>query len=148
MKKLIFSIILVFISISFQAQQNDVIRKTQIVEVREGKRYYLHTVLAGHTVYSIAKAYEVSIDEIYFENPESRDGISINQQLWIPVISKETELNKELRFADYEYFYHIAEFRETFGDIAKTYNIPEEYHNTTLLITVPKVFSKEEDKNN
>lgn len=126
-KKLFISIILIFISISFQAQQKDVIRKSQIVEVREGKRYYVHTVLAGQTVYSIAKEYEVSVDEIYFENPESRDGIAIDQQLWIPVISKETELNKELRFADYEYFYHIAEFRETFGDIAKIYNIPEKY---------------------
>ncbi|MBU1075234.1 hypothetical protein KJ705_04090, partial [Patescibacteria group bacterium] len=27
------------------------------------------------------------------------------------------------------------------------YHIPSEYHNTTLLITVPKDFTKEEDKN-
>ena len=127
MKKLIISLILVVLAFSFQAQQNVSVEKSQIVKVKEGKRYYVHMVLAGQTVYSIAKAYESTVDEIYYENPESTQGISIGEQLWIPVISKETELNKELKFAEFEYFYHIAETGENFKVLAETYRVPEEY---------------------
>jgi len=126
-KKLIISLILVLLAFSFQAQQNVSVEKSQIVKVKEGKRYYVHMVLAGQTVYSIAKAYESTVDEIYYENPESTQGISIGEQLWIPVISKETELNKELKFAEFEYFYHIAETGENFKVLAETYRVPEEY---------------------
>ncbi|MCB2207934.1 MAG: LysM peptidoglycan-binding domain-containing protein [Bacteroidetes bacterium] len=127
MKKFIISLMLLLVAISFQAQQNVSIEKSQIVKVKEGKRYYVHMVLAGQTVYSIAKAYESTVDEIYYENPESTQGISIGDQLWIPVISKETELNKELKFADFEFFYHITESGENYKALSKTYNIPEEY---------------------
>lgn len=112
---------------SFQAQQHFSIEKSQIVKVKEGKRFYIHTVLAGETVYSISKVYDVTVDEIYYENPESSQGLSISQQLWIPVISKETELNKELKFADFEFFYHIAESGDNYKSLSKTYSIPDEY---------------------
>jgi LysM repeat protein len=118
---------LLLAAISFQAQQNVSVEKSQIVKVKEGKRYYVHMVLAGQTVYSIAKAYEVTVDEIYYENPGSTQGISIGEQMWIPVISKETELNKELKFAEFEYFYHIAETGENFKELSETYHVPEEY---------------------
>jgi len=126
-KKLVISFILLLVVFSFQAQQNVSIEKSQIVKIKDGKKFYVHLVLAGQTVYSIAKAYEVTVDEIYYENPESTQGISIGEQLWIPVISKETELNKELKFADFEFFYHIAESSENYKILSETYNVPEEY---------------------
>lgn len=138
MKKLVISFLLLFVVFSFQAQQNILIEKSQIVKVRDGKRFYIHTVQSGETVYSISKVYDVTVDEIYFENPESKQGISIDQQLWIPVISKETELNKELKFADFEFFYHIAESGEDYKILSKAYNIPEEYiQKANTEITAP-----------
>lgn len=97
------------------------INVSQQIEERSGKQYYVHTVEKGQTVYSIAKAYNVSVDEIYFENPTSRNGISINQQLYIPTINKETEVRQEIKDADFEFFYHVCTKGETFEDIAEIY---------------------------
>jgi len=91
------------------------------IEERSGKQYYVHTVEKGQTVYSIARAYNVSVDEIYFENPASRDGISVNQQLFIPTINKETEVRQEIKDADFEFFYHVCTKGETFEDVAEIY---------------------------
>jgi len=35
------------------------------IQTRNGKQYYVHTVQKGQTLYSIAKAYQVGLDEIY-----------------------------------------------------------------------------------
>ena len=55
------------------------------IEKIDGVKYYMHTVEAGQTVYSIAKAYDVKPKDVIFENPEVIDGISLNQVLKIPV---------------------------------------------------------------
>lgn len=103
------------------------ITKSQDVQERDNKQYYIHTVTKGQTLYSIAKAYNVSIDEIYFENPDAKYGLQIGQQLWIPTINKETEINKEVSTASFDYFYHIAKENERFRNIASIYGIPEKY---------------------
>ena len=41
------------------------------IQTRNGKQFYVHTVRKGQTLYSIAKAYNVGLDEIYFANPET-----------------------------------------------------------------------------
>lgn len=97
------------------------------IEVRNDKHFYLHTVTQGQTVYSIARAYDVGVDEIYFENPETKEGISVDQVIWIPTINKETELNREIRKIDYEFFYHIAKQNESLNSLAYLYNIPVNY---------------------
>jgi LysM repeat protein len=103
------------------------IPKSNVVEERDGKSYYVHTVTKGQTVYSIAKTYNVTIDEVYYENPEARNGLQIGQKLWIPTVNKETEVTNERATADFDYFYHITSDNETFSKIAKLYNIPERY---------------------
>lgn len=123
-KKYILFFLTVFVSVTVFAQ-NVRVYKTDRIEPRNGKDYYLHTVLEGQTVYSIAKAYNVTPDEIYYENPGSVDGISIDQELWIPVINKETELNTELMNTDYDFFYHIFKEGEDFGQLSALYHIPE-----------------------
>jgi len=103
------------------------IPKSNDIQERNNKQYYVHTVQKGQTVYSIAKAYDVTIDEIYFENPDAKYGLQIGQQLWIPTINKETEVNAEVSSANFDFFYHIADAGERFSHIAALYNIPERY---------------------
>lgn len=105
--------------------QSVTILPTSRIEERNGKQYYVHIVEKGHTVYSIAKAYEVSVDEIYFENPSTRNGINVNQELFIPTVNKESEIRQEIREADFEFFYHVCIKNETFEDIAEIYLQPE-----------------------
>jgi LysM repeat protein len=61
-------------------------------EFYNGKFYFVHEVQAGHTVYSIAKAYQVEVNDIYTVNPFSRDGIQIGQLLRIPIVQDISEL--------------------------------------------------------
>jgi LysM repeat protein len=50
-----------------------------------GKEYFLHEVLRGQTLYSISKAYNVTIDQIRSENIITDNGIQEGQMLKIPV---------------------------------------------------------------
>ncbi len=124
MRKYFISLLLVF-TVTYLFAQTIRVYKTDRIEEREGKQYYVHTVLQGQTVYSISKAYEVSTDEIYFENPDTKDGISIDQDLWIPTINKETELNREIKTTDFEFFYHIAKTNQNYRQLSDIYHIPE-----------------------
>lgn len=124
MKKYFIGLILILSALWLGAQTIR-IYKTDRIEERDGKQYYVHTVQQGQTVYSIAKTYEVSPDEIYFENPETKIGISIDQELWIPTINKETELNTEIKSTDFEFFYHIATADQNYSQLSAIYHIPE-----------------------
>ena len=64
------------------------IDKTPVIVFINGKKYYIHTVMAGDTLYSIAKAYEVSEAAIKECNPSSADGLKIDQTIKIPVPEK------------------------------------------------------------
>ncbi|HKK61878.1 MAG TPA: LysM peptidoglycan-binding domain-containing protein [Bacteroidales bacterium] len=52
--------------------------------VLEGKVYYVHVVKAGQTLYSIARAYNLSQKEIVIENPGLTNELRIGQVLKIP----------------------------------------------------------------
>ena len=125
-KSIVLYLALFLISFNIVAQGIQ-IPKSSDIEERGGKQYFVHTVQKGQTVYSIAKAYNVSVDEIYFENPGSKSGVRIGQQLWIPTVNKETEVNKEVSTASFDFFYHIVNENENFTNISELYNIPERY---------------------
>lgn len=54
-----------------------------------GKEYYLHHVKAGQTLYGLAKAYNVTIEEIEMFNPEVKDGLKAGHVIGIPVRAAE-----------------------------------------------------------
>ena len=125
MKKF-FIVILLLIAGAAQAQ-NVNIPISKVIQTRDGKQFYVHTVQRGQTVYSIAKAYKVSIDDIYYNNPSARTGIMVGQKLFIPTVSKETEIRKEVRQKNFDFFYHVASQGETIDHIASIYLIPKKY---------------------
>jgi LysM repeat protein len=55
--------------------------------VVEGKVYYMHPVQKGQTLYSISRAYQVTVDDITRENEIPYNGIQDGQMLKIPVIT-------------------------------------------------------------
>jgi LysM repeat protein len=119
-KKTLFSFYLLLIASILVAQSVRVV-PTKRVEQRNGKQYFIHIVEKGQTVYSIAKAYNVGIDEIYYENPSSKNGIIINQELLIPTTNKETEIRQEIKDTDFDFFYHVCAENETFVDVGEIY---------------------------
>lgn len=125
-KKIFLAAIMMLVALVIAAQVT-VVPRSGVVEMHNGKSYYVHTVQKGQTVYSIAKAYDVSPDEIYFENPGSKQGIRINQTLLIPTVNKNTELRKEVVATNFDFFYHVAARDETFDHISSIYLIPKKY---------------------
>jgi LysM repeat protein/ABC-type branched-subunit amino acid transport system substrate-binding protein len=57
----------------------------------DGKAFYSHIVLEKQTLYSISKAYNISIDEIYKYNPSVKEnGLRKNDIIIIPVVPATT----------------------------------------------------------
>ena len=98
-------------------------RSNNIIELN-GEKYYLHEVKAGHTLYSISKAYNVSVKRIGQDNPHIQYGeIRQSQVLKIPYVEIIDPLDDQAK--DYESFiYHIVEPKQTLTAISRKYNIP------------------------
>lgn len=72
----------IFFSVAFglQALAQQV---SNLTEVRNGKKYYVHTVQKGETVYGLTRLYKTTEEAIYKENPGSRQGIKAGEKLYI-----------------------------------------------------------------
>ncbi len=92
--KRILLLFLVFIGSTAAICQVEVHKSTEI-EIYNGKPYYVHVVLKGQTVYSIAKAYGVTTDQVFEANTFAREGIKIGQFLRIPAPDNAVVQNTE-----------------------------------------------------
>jgi len=120
-------LILSFFVVSLGYGQTVKIPVSTNIQQRDGKSFYVHKVEKSQTVYSIAKAYHVGIDEIYYANPEAKNGLRIGQELFIPTINKEQSITTEVKKTNFDFFYHVAAGNETFSHISSIYVIPERY---------------------
>jgi LysM repeat protein len=116
-----------------------------------GNVYYSHVVLERQTLYSISKAYGVTIEEIYESNPTLRletDGLKKNQILMIPVreIPQADKAGNAVEAGDAaapqepktvvekkapvngpdDFFIHKVKWFEDLETIAKKYNVSKE----------------------
>ncbi len=127
--KHIFSILAVFIlmiltSGSIFAQVE--VEKSSNTEIINGKEYYIHQVEAGQTLYSISKAYGISVEDILFENPEAKEGLQIDQQLKIPLVSRGQKINEDLKEGRINYIFHVVKAGQTLTSIASIYSVSVE----------------------
>lgn len=124
MKIVFFLVLSLFLTSNLMAQVH-IERSTEIVKI-SGKEYYMHHVKAGETLYSIAQAYQVTVEEIERLNPEVADGLKAEQVIGIPVVElQETVLqtaeNEKTTVAlNGEY---VVQTGEDLYDIAKKFGI-------------------------
>lgn len=93
--------------------------------VLEGKVYYVHVVKPGQTLYSIAKAYNVSEKEILIENPGASSDLLIGQVLKIPsdpasAFKVDTRVFREGQRT------HVLEEGETLYSVSRKYGVTVE----------------------
>lgn len=83
--------------------------------------YISHTVVSGETVYSLARKYETTVDEIYRLNPEAKKGIKGGQILKMPKSQKQTggEAVQVPPAYDASYFTYTVQKGETLYRIAR-----------------------------
>lgn len=77
---------------------------------------FVHTIKQGETVYSIARTYKITQEDIFRLNPAAADGIKAGATLIIP--QKDT-LNRQDRF-------HTIQAGETLYKLTKTYQVSAE----------------------
>jgi LysM repeat protein len=79
LNKYVLSCIFCFASFIFLSQT-----KSTNIQTIGGVKYYIHKIDKGQSLYSISKLYNVSLEEIYSLNPETKSGTKANQEIKIP----------------------------------------------------------------
>ena len=95
------------------------------VEWKEGKKYYIHFVQAGNTLYGLTKLYKISAEEIVSTNPELVAGLKEGQKLLIPAtlsIEKQVDI-KPITAGEKK---HVVEKSETLYGISRKYDVSME----------------------
>jgi len=92
--------------------------------VIDGKKFIMHTVERGHTLYAISKKYSISIDDIVAENPNASQGVKVGDRLKIPVDKMDRSANKNpTPVIDHNIILHTVAKKETLYSIARRYNV-------------------------
>lgn len=94
------------------------IKKSEVIVFINGAKFYIHTVKSGDTLYSIAKAYDVSEDVIKKHNTSLGEKLNIDQTLKIPYTEKKVDKRKRKNFIQHE----ISQ-GETLYAVARKYEI-------------------------
>lgn len=125
MKKLLittFALAAMTIGIDVAAQSPEVQRSESIVRI-EGDSYYVHTVEAGQTLYSLAKAYDVSTAAIVHYNPLVAGGLKAGQVLKIPAVGVSAPKMSQ-RKINRLFDEHEVKQGETVYSISRMYAVP------------------------
>ncbi len=126
--KKIFKIVTIVFLLGFTlgliAQTTPDIKKSEIIETIDSTVYYLHFVKDGESVFAIAKAYGISVNDVFKYNPDSRSGVHTGQI--IKILYEQTEIvekKEPVQKKDEDFFYHIVKQKETLYGISKGYRV-------------------------
>jgi LysM repeat protein len=110
------------------AQEPVPVERSSNKVILEGTVYYIHVVKPGQTLFSIARAYNISQKELAVENPGVISGLQMGQALKIPVVpAMEEEIDtSEQEQAEPGVRYHVVQQGETLYGISRKYNLKEE----------------------
>lgn len=59
--------------------------KSTTIQTIGGKKYYIHKLEKGQSLYSLARLYNVELNTIYTENPQAEKGTKAGEEIKIPV---------------------------------------------------------------
>ncbi len=88
------------------------------VETKNGKKFVIHQVEPKETLFAISRRYQVPVDAITNENPGALEGISIGQELTIPLL-----LSNNSTIDTPEQINHFVDIGETLYAISKKYAV-------------------------
>lgn len=91
------------------------------VEEKDGKKYYVHIVQDGNSLWGIHNLYNINVDDIVTVNPGVENGVQEGQKLLIPIFEK--NISKEPSVVMTPEVKHIVKSQETLYGISKKYGI-------------------------
>ncbi len=153
--KILITLFFCLFSATFAAAQDKPVIRVYIATettVIDGKKYYLHTVEKGQTLYALSVAYDVSVNDIIEINAIEDNIISIGQVLKIPKIKPTRETKPDAVLFDE----HKVEAGETLFSLSQLYDTPieiiEKYNPVLVsglkagqIILIPKKIKTEDE---
>lgn len=97
---LVLAVMLSGVEASFSQTQPGPIKKSDKIETIDGKKFYIHIVEKGQTLYSISKTYGTTVDIVLTNNPDAIDGLKPNDKLKIPFMASTENIKKEIAKAE------------------------------------------------
>src|ERR1051325_8165064 len=85
-----FSRLLILVSCwmcSFCPENSTAQQKSSQIKIQDGKKFFIHKIEKKQSVYSIARLYAVSLEEIYAANPGLMSGARAGQEIMVPFTS-------------------------------------------------------------
>ncbi len=120
MKKLLFFLLIVFaLPVTTVLGQAD-----RVIIQREGRSFFVHKVEQGHTLYSLSKLYQTTIEEIEASNPGISQNLALGQTIYIPVPEDHNpkEWTNPIRLENGDMI-HKVQKKETLYGICREYTI-------------------------
>jgi len=134
--KLIILLLLSGSVFDLHSQTNEIVRSNEKVVVA-GKFYYLHIVREKQTMFSICKAYGVSMKEVIQINRKKNHSLDLNEILRIPFV-QDTSVNPIIPQQKKEpsnYFYYVIQKGNTLYSLSKRFNQSEH----TIVLHNPEI---------
>lgn len=99
--------------------------KNAKIEEINGKKYYVHIVEAGNSLWGIHTLYNVTIDDILTNNPGAENGIKEGQKILLPVATKNSGVvdDSALKSGKKTQLTHVVKPQETLFGISKRYSV-------------------------
>jgi LysM repeat protein/ABC-type branched-subunit amino acid transport system substrate-binding protein len=67
--------------------------KSSNIQTINGKKYYIHKLEKGQSLYSLTKLYGVDLNSIYAENPQAKTGSKAGEEIKIPMIAQQAPVS-------------------------------------------------------
>ncbi|MBL7902829.1 MAG: LysM peptidoglycan-binding domain-containing protein [Bacteroidia bacterium] len=118
-----------FFLLPFLLQLNLVLaqNKSTNIQVQENRKFYIHKIEKGQSLYAISKLYGVSVEDLYNYNPELKQAVKAGQEIRIPfqTVNAEKTPGVSTQMDTAKYITHKLLKGETIYSICRKYNITE-----------------------
>ncbi len=131
-KEILVLTVMIFLSATFPSSAQVVVERSKDKAIIAGESYYIHIVKKGQTVYSISRAYGISVEQLEHENPTARGALKEGSSLRIPVkiVSPEPAGQpvpyRHTMHNEEKFIYHILNKGETIYYLSRKYQVSEQ----------------------
>ncbi|MEP1781316.1 LysM peptidoglycan-binding domain-containing protein, partial [Reichenbachiella sp.] len=89
----------------------------------KGKKFIIHRAEPKETLYSIARRYGVTIEDLHKQNTSLKDGLKMYDEIRIPLVKKKRKVEPKIESVVSDNF-HLVRQGETLFAISRLYGLP------------------------
>lgn len=103
--------------------------KSGNIQTIDGKKYYIHKIEKGQSLYGVSKLYNVSLEQLYQVNPELKTGAKAGQEIRVPFSAPVTAVTVPTGTSNpvdtNKYVTYKIQKGETVYSLSKKFNLSE-----------------------